>query len=428
MTADVVFVDADDAAGLEKYKGTLRGKIVLSTRERPVPPRYGTNGERYTDQQLQDMTQPQQRRAGGPGGGPGGPRGNVNFRAQAAFAAAKLKFFLDEGALAVIDGARGGDGTVFVQQASNPGTYPPPPAPPAGSTPPPPGPRGPSVWEKGAPPNVPQISVAAEQYNRMVRMCKFGVKLRMNLNLKVSFYDKDPMAYNTVAEIPGSDLKDQVVMVGGHMDSWQAATGATDNGAGLACAMEAVRIIKALGIQPRRTIRVALWSGEEEGLFGSRAYVAQHLGSYPPNPNGQFSFNGGNANRGPLTKGPEWDKVSAYYNLDNGTGKIRGIYQQGNEAVGPIFAEWLKPFADLGATTVTIRNTGSTDHVSFDAVGVPGFQFIQDPLDYDTRTHHSNMDTFDHVQGDDLKQASTILAWFLLQTADRDEMMPRKQS
>jgi Zn-dependent M28 family amino/carboxypeptidase len=181
-------------------------------------------------------------------------------------------------------------------------------------------------------------------------------------------------------------------------------------------------------LQPRRTIRVALWSGEEEGLFGSRGYVAQHLGAYRADPTGTAPYGGGGgaASRGTLEKKAEWDKVSAYYNLDNGTGKIRGIYLQGNEAVGPIFSDWLKPFADLGATTITIRNTGSTDHVSFDSVGVPGFQFIQDPIEYDSRTHHSNQDVVDRIQADDLKQAAVIMASFLYNTAMKDEMLPRK--
>jgi Zn-dependent M28 family amino/carboxypeptidase len=293
-----------------------------------------------------------------------------------------------------------------------------------------PPPRPVSVWDKSAPKTVPQITVAAEHYNRMVRMIKFGTNLKMNLDLKCSFFSKDLMAYNTVAEIPGSDLKDQVVMVGGHMDSWHAGTGATDNGSGVAVAMEAVRILQALNLKPRRTIRVALWSGEEEGLFGSRAYVAEHLGTFPPAPAGSAgggaAFGGGQANRGPLTKKAEWDKVSGYFNLDNGTGKIRGIYLQGNEGVGPIFSDWLAPLKDLGASTVTIRNTGSTDHVSFDAVGVPGFQFIQDVIEYDSRSHHSNQDVFDRVQGDDMRQAAVIMAWFLYNTAQRDEMLPRK--
>jgi len=273
--------------------------------------------------------------------------------------------------------------------------------------------------------------MSAEHYNRLVRMIQQGEKPKMTVDLQVQFHAADPMAYNTVAEIPGSDLKDQIIMLGAHMDSWHSGTGATDNGAGVAVAMEAARIIQSLGLKPRRTIRVALWSGEEEGLFGSRAYAAEHLGSYPPPPAGAAAgggggFGGGQANRGPLTKKAEWDKVSGYFNLDNGTGKIRGVYLQGNEAVGPIFSQWLAPFKDLGATTITIRNTGSTDHVSFDGVGVPGFQFIQDTIEYDSRTHHSNQDVFDRVQGDDLKQASVVMAAFLYNTAMRDEMLPRK--
>ena len=346
---------------------------------------------------------------------------------------AVLRFALEEGAIAVLDESRGDDGTIYVQSASVP---PAPPAPTAqraataeGAQPAAAPPRrGPSVWDKSAPKTLPQITVSAENYNRMVRMINFGEKLKINLDLKCEFFDKDPMAYNTVAEIPGSDLKDQLVMVGGHMDSWHAGTGATDNGAGLVVAMEAVRILEALHLQPRRTIRIALWSGEEEGLFGSRNYVAQHFGSYATNPPGAAFGGGGGAAaaRGPLTKGPEYDKISAYFNLDNGTGKIRGIYQQGNEAVGPIFAEWLKPFHDLGAATVTIRNTGSTDHVSFDAIGIPGFDFIHDLIEYNTRTHHSNQDVFDRVQVEDLKQAAVVEAAFIYNAAMRDEKLPRK--
>ncbi len=419
VTSEVVFVDAAEEKDLLAYKGKLKGKIVLSGAERPVPARFVSQGSRYSKEELAAMTEPEAPRQ------PGGQRQQLpNFRAQAALSAAKLRFFLDEGAVAVFDQSRGDDGTLFVQSASvppAPGT--PAPAPVANGTAPV---RRPTpVWDKTAPKTLPQVTVSAEQYNRMVRMIKLGVSLKVNLDLKTSFFDKDLMAYNTVAEIPGSDLKDQIVMVGGHMDSWHSGTGATDNGAGVAVAMEAVRIIKALNLKPRRTIRVALWSGEEQGLFGSRAYVSEHLGSYPPSATPQFG-GGAAANRGPLTKKAEWDKVSAYYNLDNGTGKVRGVYLQGNEKVGPIFDEWLKPFNDLGATTTTIRNTGSTDHVSFDGVGVPGFQFIQDVIEYDSRTHHSNQDVYDRIQSDDLKQASTVIAAFLWNTAMRDEMLPRK--
>ena len=258
------------------------------------------------------------------------------------------------------------------------------------------------------------------------------------------------MGYNTIAEIPGTDLKDEVVMLGGHMDSWHSGTGATDNAAGVSVAMEAVRIIQALGLKPRRTIRVALWSGEEQGLLGSRAYVAQHFGSMQnpatsaapatggasTNAAGGSGAANGNGNSGSTQAGPQtgpvlvkkadYEKFSAYFNLDNGTGKIRGVYLQGNEAVRPIFRQWLAPFRDMGATTLSISNTGGTDHLAFDAIGLPGFQFIQDEIEYDTRTHHSNQDVFDRIQAEDMKQAATIMAAFVYQTAMRDQKLPRK--
>jgi len=200
------------------------------------------------------------------------------------------------------------------------------------------------------------------------------------------------------------------VMLGGHLDSWHGATGATDNAAGCAVMMEVVRILKATGFQPRRTIRIALWSGEEQGLHGSRNYVKKHF-----------------ADPAKMEPTAAHAKVSAYYNLDNGTGKIRGVYLQGNKEVAPVFAKWLEPFEDLGAKTLTINNTGGTDHLAFDAVGIPGFQFIQDEIEYDTRTHHTNMDTYDHLVPEDLKQAATIIASFVYHTAQRDQKLPRKE-
>jgi len=242
------------------------------------------------------------------------------------------------------------------------------------------------------------------------------------------------MAYNTIAEIPGSDLKDEVVMLGGHLDSWHSGTGATDNAAGVSVAMEAVRILQALDLKPRRTIRIGLWSGEEQGLFGSRAYVAQHFGkasdpmaamTSTPEASSEKkeSSNGRPASPDPKA---EYAKFSAYFNLDNGTGKIRGVYMQGNEAVRPIFRKWLQPFREMGASTLTLNNTGGTDHQSFDGVGLPGFQFIQDEIHYRTRTHHSNQDVYDQIQADDLKQAAVIMASFVYNTAMRDEKLPRK--
>jgi Zn-dependent M28 family amino/carboxypeptidase len=211
------------------------------------------------------------------------------------------------------------------------------------------------------------------------------------------------------------------------MDSWHAGTGATDNGAGVAAAMEAVRIIQALNLKPRRTIRIGLWSGEEQGLFGSQGYVAQHFGKANESQEANFArmVEGGGA-APDIARGAEYDKLSAYFNLDNGTGKIRGVYLQGNEAVRPLFRQWLAPFRDMGAQTLSISNTGGTDHLSFDAIGLPGFQFIQDQVDYDTRTHHSNQDVFDRIQADDMKQAATIMAAFVYNTAMRDEKLPRK--
>ncbi|HRN57894.1 MAG TPA: M20/M25/M40 family metallo-hydrolase, partial [Agriterribacter sp.] len=229
--------------------------------------------------------------------------------------------------------------------------------------------------------------------------------------IQTRFMAEDTKGYNVLAEMKGTDknLGDEVVMLGAHLDSWQGATGATDNAAGSAVMFEAVRILKTLGVQPRRTIRIALWSGEEQGLHGSRNYVKNHL-----------------ADPATMTLKPGHAKVSAYFNFDNGTGKIRGIYLQGNEACRNIFSQWFAPFKDLGASAVTISNTGGTDHLAFDAVGIPGFQFIQDPIEYNTRTHHTNMDSYDHLLADDLKQAATIIAAFVYNAAMRDEKLPRK--
>jgi Zn-dependent M28 family amino/carboxypeptidase len=273
---------------------------------------------------------------------------------------------------------------------------------------------------------LPQIVVAKEHYNRMVRMIEQGEALKMYVDLAVRFHDDDLMSYNTIAEIPGTDLKDELVMLGGHMDSWHSGTGATDNAAGVAVAMEAVRILQSLKLKPRRTVRIALWSGEEQGLIGSRAYVAEHFGTAGDNSVTTIIAAEGGGEPPKITTKPEADKFSAYYNLDNGTGKIRGVYMQGNEAVRPIFREWLAPFRDLGASTLSIANTGGTDFLSFDAISLPGFQFIQDPIEYGTRTHHSNQDLYDRAVADDLKQAAVIMAAFVYNTAMRDERLPRK--
>jgi Zn-dependent M28 family amino/carboxypeptidase len=249
-----------------------------------------------------------------------------------------------------------------------------------------------------------------EQYNRIARLLEHNIPVKLEFNIQNAFHDDDPDCFNIVGEIPGTGPhKDELVMLGAHFDSWHGGTGATDNGAGSGVMMEAVRILNAIHLPMDRTVRIALWGGEEEGLLGSRAYVKEHFGD-----------------RETMKLTAEQAKVSGYFNYDNGTGKIRGVYLQGNDMMRPIFEAWLAPFKDLDANTITIRNTGGTDHQSFDAVGLPGFQFIQDPMDYETRTHHSNMDVYDRLQAGDLMQASAIVASFVYNTANRSEMLPRK--
>lgn len=410
VTGEVVYLDAKTEEDLAKYKGQLRGKIVLVSPLRPLKAIDTPLSNRFSDEALTKMAD-----APAPpiNQNPNGfsPEQIKNFLSFFNTQARRMKFLMDEGAAVMIDNSgQGSGGTLFVQGASvavelspdiksiedlfNQAGFQP--------------------QRKGADANMmPQVTMATEDYNRIIRMIQFGEKPTMTVNVQVQYHDEDSMGYNTVAEIPGTDpkLKDEVVMVGGHLDSWHSSGGATDNGAGCAVAMEAARILIASGLKPRRTIRVALWSGEEQGIFGSSAYVKQHLGEMKD---------------GSLIKGADWDKISGYYNLDNGTGKIRGVYLQGNAAVKPYFETWLMPFGDAGAKTLTLSNTGGTDHLPFDAVGIPGFQFIQDTVEYSTRTHHSNQDNFDRIQADDLKQASTIMAAFVYQTAMMDEKLPRK--
>lgn len=433
ITGDVVYLDAKTEADLEKYKGKLKGAIVLTQSPRELKARFAPLGTRQDEKSLlalADAIPPASGRGAGGGGGGGGFRMTPEQRATLNFNTRKIMFAQDEGAAVLVDGSRAGDGgTIFVQQATVPTIIP-------EVQPATPAPRV-NAYDKIAPKILPQIVVANEHYNRIVRMLQAGENVKMEVNIGVEWQDADPMGYNTVAEIPGSDpqLKDEIVMLGGHMDSWHAGTGATDNGAGVAVAMEAMRIIQTLGLKPKRTIRIGLWTGEEEGLLGSAAYVKQHFGTIDPGNSGVVppgTPNSQPAAPGKLTTLPEYDKFDAYFNLDNGTGKIRGVYMQGNEAVRPIFRQWLMSFRDRpgenlwGANTLSISNTGGTDHLSFDRIGLPGFQFIQDEIEYDTRTHHSNMDVFDRIQADDMKQAATIMATFVYQTAMRDEKIPRK--
>jgi len=425
VTGDVVFLDAKSEADLEKYKGKLKGAIVLTAAMREVQAHFEPLGTRRDEKNLlalADALPPGGGQGRGTGGGGGGFRMTAEQRAAAQFNVRRLMFAQEEGAAVLVDPSRAGDGgTIFVQQATVPQPIPEVPFGPGA-------PRQKAAYDKDAPKYLPQVVLANEHYNRIMRMLQAGEKVKMEVNIAVEWQDADPMGYNTVAEIPGSDLKDEVVMLGGHMDSWHAGTGATDNGAGVAVAMEAVRILQTLGLKPRRTIRVALWTGEEEGLLGSAAYVAQHFGKLEPGNPGVVPP--GTPNSQPaappkLTTTSDYEKFDAYFNLD-GTGKIRGVYLQGNEGVRTLFRQWLAPFRDLGAQTLSISNTGGTDHLSFDRIGLPGFQFIQDQIEYDSRTHHSNQDVFDRIQAEDMKQAATIMAAFVYQTAIRDEKLPRK--
>ncbi len=392
---EIRFTPAEMERDMARYKGKLAGKIILlgddpdiKLPSEPLSQRYDEKGlaeiDRYSvpaernDQRLRAFQQ----------------RGRLQRQIN--------KFLADEQVLAVIEHSRGtlGGGTVFVDG----GSYKP---------------------EQAA--TVPDLILSAEHWNRIARLLRQKKEVQLELNVKNNFYDAMTQ-YNTIAEIPGTDKKDEVVMLGAHLDSWFSGTGATDNGAGSVVMMEAVRILKALDVKPRRTIRIGLWTGEEQGLLGSQWYVTQHFGSRPPSNDPERKGDPSVMRRdtGPVTTKPEQAKVSVYFNVDNGTGKIRGVYMQENAGVQPIFEQWMKPFHDLGMDTLTMRNTGGTDHLSFDAVGIPGFQFIQDPMDYDTRTHHSNMDVYERLQPDDLKQMAVIVASFVYNAAMRDKMFPRK--
>jgi hypothetical protein len=327
-------------------------------------------------------------------------------REQQKLAFAKWEFCMKEGALVVFEAspsARLEDGTLVVSAVTVP--YPPE------------VPREKRIRAQN--PNVPkilpQVVVADEHYNRLVRQIQSGVNVKLELALETEFTPA-AQGFNVIGEIPGTDLKDEVVMIGAHLDSWHAGTGATDNGSGSAVMMEAMRIIKSIGAQPRRTIRIGLWGGEEQGLIGSRSYVKRTFGERLDKSQPYDS----------IVLKPAAQKFSAYFNMDNGTGKYRGVYLQGNENVRSIFRSWLRPFEKMGASTLTISNTGGTDHQSFDAIGLPGFQFIQDPIEYSTRTHHTNMDVFDKVIEADLKHNAVITASFAWAAANRQGLLPRK--
>jgi hypothetical protein len=378
----VVVKNPTTEADLDQYRGKLRGKIVVMSVPTPPKPSTDPDLKRYTDDELKAMAEPAAPR---PAANMPDAAAMATRRAQGALRTKMTELMMSEGAAAVLS-ARGGIYGTFNTTNGAP-------------------------YAADAKPVLPEMEMTPEDQLRIIRLVEAGIPVEVEMETKTRFQTQDLKGYNVVAEIPGTDrkLKSEVVMLGGHLDSWHSATGATDNAAGCAVMMEAVRILKATGLKPRRTIRIALWGEEEQGLHGSRNYVKNHF-----------------ADPATMKLLPDHEKLAAYFNLDNGAGKIRGIYAQGNEAAAPIFAEWLKPVADLGATTVTLRNTGSTDHIAFDAVGLPGFQFIQDGLDYFPTTHHTNQDTYDRLIADDLKQASVVVASFVYDAAMRDQKLPRK--
>ena len=374
--AVLAVIDAPD--DLARFKGRLKGKIVLTQAMRRVTALWEAPARRYSDEQLRELereTGPQRR--GGRSGGAGQPG--------QTFAGTRMQFFKDEGVLALVSAGRGDGGTVFVGGTS-------------------------ANRRPGADLGLPSLVIAAEHYGRIVRNLQMTppMPVTIELDVKNTFHD-DTTSFNVVAEIPGSDKADELVMLGAHFDSWHSGTGATDNAAGSAVMMEAMRILKHSGLRLRRTVRLALWGGEEQGLLGSREYVRTHF-----------------ADRADMALKPDHAKVSGYFNVDNGTGAIRGVYLQGNEAAAPVFEAWMRPFHNLGMTTLTIRNTSGTDHLAFDGVGLPGFQFIQDPIEYDSRTHHSNMDVYERLQEPDLKQNAVIVAAFAYHAANREAKLPRK--
>jgi carboxypeptidase Q len=377
VTADAIYAKIEKEQDFSSYRGRLRGLFVLTAPMRAVEAQFTPPGHRYTDDELADLAQP---RAPQP---PPDKDALERARKQQEFNAKLVKFLTEEGAAAWLEPSPHDGGTITVMGGGSRN------------------PKDPSV--------LPRLAVDIEHYGRIFRMLEKNISVTLQIDIVNKFYDDNLDSFNIVAEVPGSEKPDEVVMLGAHFDSWASGTGATDNAAGSAVMMEAIRILKTCGVKLRRTVRLALWTGEEEGLLGSRAYVLQHF-----------------ADRNSMELKPDHAKLSAYFNVDNGTGKIRGIYLQGNEGVRPMFEKWMEPFKSEGMTTLSARGTGGTDHVSFDEVGLPGFQFIQDPIEYDSRTHHTNMDVYERIQEADLKQMAVVVATFAYQAANADQLLPRK--
>jgi carboxypeptidase Q len=376
ITTAAIYARIEKEEDFGHFRGTLRGKFVMTAPLRAVDAQWEAPAHRLTDQELSGLLEPRPPQ-------PPDKEALEKQRKQQEFNAKLLKFLTDEGAAAWLEPSPHDGGTITVQAGGSRD------------------PKDPLV--------LPRLAVDIENYGRIFRTLEKNIPVTLRINIANKFYDDDLDSFNIIAEIPGADKADEVVMLGAHFDSWAAGTGATDNAAGSAVMMEAMRLLKTCNAKMRRTVRLALWTGEEEGLLGSRAYVQQHF-----------------ADKGSISLKPDHAKLSVYFNVDNGTGKIRGIYLQGNDAVKPIFEKWMEPFRADGMTTLSPRGTGGTDHVSFDEVGLPAFQFIQDPIEYDSRTHHTNMDVYERIQPADPKQMAVIVASFAYQTANAEELLPRK--
>lgn len=400
VEGEVVIAAFKDMADIEKQRGKLRGKIVLVDDARAYKPSDKTDFRRYTEAELGELQTFPIAEDADPAAQ---EKRMAEFRKRQELGKALNKFLAEEGVLAMLSISSRDDGIVRVM--------------------------GGSGRKAADPAGVTDLVVSAEHYNQLVRAVQRKQDVRMRIDVDSRFTsDADLPATNVFAELPGSGKAGEVVMIGAHLDSWHGGTGATDNGAGVVVMMEAMRILKAIGVKPKRTIRLALWGGEEQGLNGSAGYVARHLADYPEptDPEQKALPRAFQRGTGPLQRRADYGRFSTYFNFDNGTGRIRGIYAQENFAAMPIFKAWLEPFSDLGATIVSTRNTGSTDHISFDRVGLPGFQFVQDPADYSSHTHHTELDTYDHAVPEDLKQAAAVIASFAYHAAMRDQPLPRK--
>jgi hypothetical protein len=393
LTAPIVVAPMKRAADFARYRGQLAGKIVLVSAPGTGSESKRTPFTRYSDEELAKLDSydfPSH-----------DPAADAKELKSADFEKERDAFLKGEGAVGYVtisyrDGKLvHGEGYMF---------------------------------EAGKSPSLPGVQIAAEDYRRLARLAKLGPAPMLEIVSETHYDDSDPQAYNIFAEIPGSDPKASYVMAGAHLDSWVAGDGATDNAAGSAVIMEAARILAKLNVRPKRTIRFALWTGEEQALLGSLAWVEKNLatrgGPNDPPLKGERRYYEW-PKRWPINPQPGFNDLAAYFNVDNGSGRFRGIYAENNPAAAEIFRGWMAPFTGMGMTTVASGRTDGTDHVFMQSVGAPGFQFIQDPLDYSTRTHHSGADTFDHLKGEDLRQGATILASFLLNAANAEKALPR---